>query len=379
MKKLLCIFLSVLIFATSITVFANTTAPVVSVVCVDSINAEETFDVYVAITENSGVGGGRVTIGYDNNVLEVISIAKESLLASARLESNASYADSSLRVSWFSVTNLSSGGNLFKITFKAKAIYSDVFATMTIEDIKLTDADANVILGTSTNTNLEVKAKNVPTFSVECKNEVSNGENFDVCINITDNSLACGGKFNLIYDNSKFEIVSTEFGNILSNSAPFVNNNDEKPIKANWAGTIPLTNGGCLLKATFKVLDNIGGSGDFILQNCKVTDNNDTTVQCLANNKTVKINCSTETKYYKENGKLKFSSSIKGCPESAILFVVLYTTDGRMVDFKQTAISNESSKDMYFDKCSFDKVKIFVWESSKTLKPISDVEVLPYE
>lgn len=382
MKRILCCILAVMIFSCGFTTFAST-APTVSIVCPDMANSEEIFDVYVNITENSNVDGGRITFGYDNTVLEIVSISSDSLLSGASLQVNTAYTATSARVSWAGVSNLTAGGNLLKISFKAKTIYEDTNTTISIENMKLTDADTNIISGTSINDTMLVNAKNLPTFSIECVDEALIGTNIDVNVNISENTLACGGRFNLVYDNAKLEIISTQTGSILSNATPFVNANyANNKIRMSWAGTTALTDGGNLLTVTFKVLDNVSSSAAFTLESCKMTDNNDATLQCSTVNKTVqlvsKLVCSTETVYSEENGKWKFSSNIKNCPESAILIVAIY--DGsKMVACEITDIANDISKDIYINKYDFNNAKIFVWESIKTLRPTSDVEEIAYE
>ena len=89
--------------------------------------------------------------------------------------------------------------------------------------------------------------------------------------------------------------------------------------------------------------------------------------------------CSTKTTYTEENGQWKFSSTIKNCPETAIIMVALYSDD-RMVGLSEiTDISNVVSKDLYVDKCAFDKAKVFVWETLGTLRPLTTVEEIAYE
>lgn len=382
MKRILCCILAVMIFSCGFTTFAST-SPTVSIVCPDMANSEETFDVYVSITENSNVGGGRITFGYDNTVLEIVSISSDLLLSGTSLQVNTAYTATSARVSWAGISNLTASGNLLKISFKAKTIYEDTNTTISIEDMKLTDADTNTISGTTANDTILVKAKSLPTFSVECVDEALMGTNIDVNVNISENTLACGGRFNLVYDNTKLEIISTQTGSVLSNATPFVNPNyANNKIRMSWAGTTALTDGGNLLTVTFKVLDNVSGSAAFTLESCKMTDNNDATIQCLAVNKTVQIMtelvCSTETVYSEENGKWKFSTKIKNCPENAILIVAIYN-DSSLADLKITDISDVSSVDSYLNQYEFDNAKIFIWESLDTLIPISIAEEISYK
>lgn len=207
MKKILSCILCFIILSCNIVAFAST-SPTISLVCNDAVNSEETFDVYVTVTENSNICGGRITIGYDNTALEIVSVAKEALLKSASMQEKLDYTESSARISWAGYTNVTSGGNLLKITFKAKTLYEDVNASIYVQEMKFTDFDENVISCIQEDTSVLIKAKSLPTFSVECPEEALIGSTIDVKVNITENSCAFGGRFDLVYDNSKLEIVS---------------------------------------------------------------------------------------------------------------------------------------------------------------------------
>lgn len=382
MKRILCCILIVMLLSCDFTAFASA-SPAVSIVCPDGVVSEEVFDVYVNISDNSNVGGGRITFGYDSSVLEILSVTAGELLNGATMLINTAYTDSTARVSWACVSNLTTGGNLLKISFKAKTIYENANTAIYISNMKLTDADTNIISGTAINGELLVERKVVPSFSVECVDEVLIGTNIDVNINISENSLACGGRFNLEYDNEKFEVVSAQGEDILSETTPLINlHYSDNTVRASWAGATALTDGGCLLTITFRVFESASGCAEFILNNCKMTDSNDVAIQCLATNKSVEIVseliCSTKTVYVEENGMWKFASSIKNCPQDSVIIVALYD-EYKVVNSAIINISNDTSIDTYIEKCDFDTAKVFVWESSKNAKPISVVEKIEYK
>ena len=115
MKKILCCILCFVILLCNVVVFAST-SPTISLVCNETVNSEETFDVYVAVTENSNICGGRITIGYDNTALEIVSVAKESLFSGASMQEKLDYTENSARVSLAGIKNIKAGGNLLKFT-----------------------------------------------------------------------------------------------------------------------------------------------------------------------------------------------------------------------------------------------------------------------
>ncbi|MBQ7960866.1 MAG: hypothetical protein IJ285_06580 [Clostridia bacterium] len=356
--------------------------PRISLVCNETVNSEETFDVYVTVTENSNICGGRITIGYDNTALEIVSVAKESLLTSASMQEKLDYTDSSARISWAGYTNVTSGGNLLKVTFKAKTLYENVNASIYVQEMKFTDFDENVISCTPQNTALLIKAKTFPTFSVECPDEALIGSTIDVKVNITEKSGAFGGRFDLVYDNTKLQIISNETGSIFSDATPITNPSYINKIRLTWAGTSEMLEGGTLLTVTFKVLE-VPGEAAFSLENYRIRGDEDATIDVLVVGNSMELVtelvCSTKTTYTEENGQWKFTSAIKNCPETAMIIVALYSGD-RMVGLSDiTDISNEVSKDLYVNKCSFEKAKVFIWDSLDTLVPISVDEEITYE
>ena len=370
-----------IILSCNVVAFAST-SPTISLVCNDAVNSEETFDVYVTVTENSNICGGRITIGYDNTALEIVSVAKEALLKSASMQEKLDYTESSARISWAGYTNVTSGGNLLKITFKAKTLYEDVNASIYVQEMKFTDFDENVISCVQENTSFLIKAKPLPTFSVECPEEALIGSTIDVKVNITEKSGAFGGRFDLVYDNTKLQIVSNEPGSIFPDATPITNPNYTNKIRLTWAGTSEMLEGGTLLTVTFKVLE-VPGKAMFSLENYRMRGDNDTPIETLViggtMNVVTELVCSTKTTYVEENGKWKFTSTIKNCPETAIIFVALYD-ENSLIDISEiTDISNDVSKDLYVKKCTFEKAKVFIWESLETLIPISVAEEISYE
>lgn len=356
--------------------------PTISLICEDSVDSENSFDVYVSATENSNICGGRITIGYDNTVLEIVSVSSESLLNGVSVLTNLAYTEASSRISLAGVKNITSGGNLLKLTFKAKTIYEDANASVYIQEMKFTDSDGNAISFAQQNTSIAVKAKKVPELSVECADEVLIGSNIDVKINISENSLACGGRFDLVYDNTRLQIVSAEAGSVLQGMSAFVNpNKAENKIRLSWAGTSGLVEKGTVLNVKFKAL-GVPGEALFSFENYKMVDENDNHIECLASENRASIVteliCSTSTVYAEEAGQWKFTSTIKNCPEKAVLIVALYNGK-QLLEVKKADLENDAEMSVYLPKRTFDKAKVFVWNSLETIDPISGTEEIFYK
>ena len=287
MKKIICCILCFFLLSCNIVAFAET-LPTIRLVCDNVVNSEETFDVYVTVTENSNICGGRITIGYDKNNLEVLSATAENLLDGASLQQNLAYTESSIRVSWAGLTDITSGGNLLKVTFKAKTLYEDVSTAIFVQEMKFRALDENVISCVQEDASILIKAKPLPTFYVDCWQEVFTGASIEVKVNLSENSHACGGKFDLVYDNNMLEFVSAKQGALLSEATCFINS-DIAPnkIRVSWAGTSKLLEGGPVLVVTFKALETPGETS-LSFENQKVEANN-VTIQNTAVGKSINI------------------------------------------------------------------------------------------
>ncbi len=379
MKKISFGILCMMIFMLSINAYAEI-QPTVSLICDEAVNSEETFDVYAKITENSGISGGRITVSYDNELLEILSISGDELLTGVSIQTNTAYTDTSARVSWAGINSINASGNLVKFTFKSKTLYQDTSTNICIENIKMTDSDTNTISVATGDVALLIRGKAMPSFSVISEDNVLTGSEIDVNITISENSLACGGRVDFVYDNTKFEVVSAHAGAVLSGATPFINTAyGVNKIRMSWAGTEAITQSGTILTIKFRVLSSVASTSEFTLESCKLTDNNDISIQCLSVNKTVNIItdliCSTKTTYSKSNNRWEFISTINNCPDKGILIVTVYN-ENSMVDMSVTNLSNDESITSYINNCVFDNVKIMVWDSLVSIKPLADSEEL---
>lgn len=81
------------------------------------------------------------------------------------------------------------------------------------------------------------------------------GDTITVSVSIPQNTNAAGGSFNLVYDNTKMELVDTSTGDLISTFAKTVNKTyAENKVRMNFAGSETVSaSGGIVLNAVFKL------------------------------------------------------------------------------------------------------------------------------
>ena len=115
------------------------------------------------------------------------------------------------------------------------------------------------------------------------------GENVIIDVNIPSNSQVCSGRFDLVYDNTKIDIISASAGTLISN--PTINQNyAANKIRIVFVGITPLTDAGSILSVEFKIKDNAKGQADLALENLKVSDVTASLLNSIATNNSITIN-----------------------------------------------------------------------------------------
>ena len=115
------------------------------------------------------------------------------------------------------------------------------------------------------------------------------GENVIIDVNIPSNSQVCSGRFDLVYDNTKIDIISASAGTLISN--PTINQNyAANKIRIVFVGITPLTDAGSILSVEFKIKDSATGQADLALENLKVSDVTASLLNSIATNNSITIN-----------------------------------------------------------------------------------------
>ena len=99
------------------------------------------------------------------------------------------------------------------------------------------------------------------------------GEQVSAKVTLPANSGVCGGSFNLVYDNTKLQVISATAGSVISDRMSTVNPNyAENKVKITFAGTSAIVNKGDILNITFEISDNATGIAEIGIESLKLSD-----------------------------------------------------------------------------------------------------------
>ena len=271
MKKLLS---SVIITCILLMSFCNVSyaATFQPVIVAEDGSVGDTVTVTVSIPANTNAAGGSFNLIYDNEKTELIDAVAGDLISGFSKTVNQTYAENKIRVNFAGSEVVSaSGGVVLTSTFKLK---SEGTATFTVEKFKLADIDTNYLECTGVSESISITNATVETTFVPVITAMG-GEVDDtvtVMVSIPKNTNAAGGSFNLIYDNTKVELVAADAGEIISAFSKTVNPTyADNKVRLNFAGSETVSaNGGVILTATFKLIS--AGVATFSTEKFKLAD-----------------------------------------------------------------------------------------------------------
>lgn len=98
------------------------------------------------------------------------------------------------------------------------------------------------------------------------------GDTISVTVSLPSNTGAAGGSFNLVYDNTKMQLVDAEVGSAVSSFANTINKTyAENKVRFNFAGSKTVSeSGGVMLTAQFKLISS--GNADISVEKFKLAD-----------------------------------------------------------------------------------------------------------
>ena len=124
MKRLFCIFISLLILMQSgFAVFA-VESPVVSAEKVYMIT-DETVLIPVSIKDNNGIMGFKISVEYPSDIIEIISVSRGSITSNGNFNTNLGAIDGVFDVLWNNVEDITGNGTIFVIAAMAKKQIKD--------------------------------------------------------------------------------------------------------------------------------------------------------------------------------------------------------------------------------------------------------------
>jgi len=113
------------------------------------------------------------------------------------------------------------------------------------------------------------------------------GDEVSVSVNISDYSLACGGSFNIVYDNTKLSLKNVAKGTAFKNINATINKSySNNSVRVVWIGT-KTPAGGAIIDLTFTSLSS--GTTTVSLDNVKLADVDANKLECQEKNGSITI------------------------------------------------------------------------------------------
>jgi len=294
MKKLVsCIIIICFLLMSFGTVsFAATFQPTISA---SNGKVGDTITVTVSIPANTNAAGGSFNLIYDNTKMELVDATAGDIISAFSKTVNKTYAANKVRVNFAgSETVSASGGVVLNATFRLTASGTATFST---EKFKLADIDTNYLTCENSTQNISITSGGTssaftPTIAAE---NGAVGDTVNVTVSIPANTNAAGGSFNLIYDNTKMELVDATAGDIISAFSKTVNKTyAENKVRLNFAGSeIVSASGGVVLNASFKLI--AAGTATFSTEKFKLADIDTNYLTCENTSKTITITAPSTT------------------------------------------------------------------------------------
>ena len=276
-----------IVFSVGVICHAETFEPTI-----DAMNGKvgETIDVTVSIPGGTTAVGGSFNLVYDNTKMELIDATAGELVKDRTNNVNKAYAANKIRMNFAGTTNISeNGGVALKATFK---LLAEGTANISTEKFKLMDIDTNSL--SCNNASKDILIKNEVAAPDPIKSTINAingkvGETIDVTVSIPGGTTAVGGSFNLVYDNTKMELIDATAGEVVKDRTNNVNKAyAANKIRMNFAGTTNISeNGGVALKASFKLLAE--GTANISTENFKLMDIDTNALVCEDGSITISI------------------------------------------------------------------------------------------
>lgn len=123
--------------------------------------------------------------------------------------------------------------------------------------------------------NLNVFAETTGALSISAPVTANPGETVNVTVSVPSKTNAISGSFNVIYDNTLLEVVSSTSGTILNGKNVSINNTyASNKVRMSFDGETALEDGGVAINVTFKVLAGASGTVNFEVEKFKLYDEN---------------------------------------------------------------------------------------------------------
>ena len=255
----------------------------------------DTITVTVSLPANTNAAGGSFNLVYDNTKMELIDATAGNILTAFSKTVNKTYAANKVRLNFAgSETVTASGGVALTATFKLTASGTAAFST---EKFKLADIDTNYLTCADSTKNITITSGGTSSAFAPTITAANGtvGDTINVTVSIPANTNAAGGSFNLIYDNTKMELIDATAGDILTAFSKTVNKTyAANKVRLNFAGSETVSaSGGVVLNASFKL--TAAGTASFSTEKFKLADIDTNYLTCENASKSITITVPSTT------------------------------------------------------------------------------------
>ncbi len=338
--------------------YAATFQPVITA---ENGSVGDMVNVTVSLPTNTNAAGGSFNLIYDNTKMELVDATAGDIIIAFTKTVNKTYAENKIRLNFAgSEAVSSSGGVVLNATFK---LIASGTATISTEKFKLADIDTNYLnCGNSTQSitiTEEILVGFTPMIFAE---NGSVGDTIRVSVSIPTNTNAAGGSFNLVYDNTKMELIDAVAGDIITAFTKTVNKTyAENKIRLNFAGSEAVSSsGGVVLNATFKLIAS--GTATISTEKFKLADIDTNYLEC--GNSKGKIVITDYENHIELNltDGVNVSANLFGETEEGFVCAVL-SKNGKAKEIKFYSPSNTVQIDFEATETG-DTLEAFWWKNS---------------
>ena len=280
-----------------------------------------------------------------------------------------------------SETVSASGGIVLNASFKLTASGTASFST---EKFKLADIDTNYLTCADSTQSITIASGSttdafVPTIDAE-NGKV--GDTVTTTVSIPENTNAAGGSFNLVYDNTKMELVDATAGDVISSFSKTVNKTyAANKIRLNFAGSESVSSaGGIVLIASFKLVSE--GEATFSTEKFKLADIDTNYLKCEDSSKYIIIENAAldiinNVTITNTSSNVIFSIALNSPVSQGVIAVASYDNLGNMLDIRLVECNGQASCMEVLNKYSGTSyAKVFILNSKLNLKPMTKPKII---
>lgn len=293
MKRILSILITIAIIFSCVNfnVFAETEGAL-SISAPTSASPGETINVIVNVPSGTKALSGSFNLVYDNTAFSVETCTSGTILNDMNVAINKTYADNKIRISFDGEQPLTKGGIILNVAFDVLSGASGT-VSFNVEKFKLYNENyEQVDIIEEISTQMYIVNESETEMTVNCLPSVNTGDEITVTVDVKNSMNICGGGFNLVYDSTKFALVSAKAGSVLSTFTKQLNKSyASNKVRLTWAGYSAMSEDGTVLSLVFQAKDGVKGLSKFSVEQFNYGDINGATYDGISQSSTVDIIC----------------------------------------------------------------------------------------